>query len=50
MLKKNFNYTSGYCGCDENFFLIIPKGMFPYGYMDSWNKSEETKLPPKNAY
>ena len=26
------------------------KGVYPYEYMDSWKKFEETKLPPKIAF
>ena len=50
VLKKNFNRTSGWCGCDERFRLMIRKGIYPYGYMDSLIKFEETKLQPKNAF
>ena len=50
VLKKNFNHTSKYWGCDETFRLMIRKGVYPYEYMDCWKKSGETKLPPKNAF
>ena len=50
VLKKNFNHTSRYWGSDEKFCLTIRKGVYPYEYMDSWKKSGETKLPPKNAF
>ena len=49
-LKKNFNHTSRFWGCDEKFHLIIRKGVYPYEYMDSWNKFEETSLPPKMRF
>jgi len=26
------------------------KGVYPYEYVDSWEKFEETKLPPKEAF
>ena len=26
------------------------KGIYPYKYMDGWEKFEETSLPPKNAF
>ena len=29
---------------------MIRKGAYPYEYMDSWKKSEETSLPPKDAF
>ena len=31
--------------------LLIRKGIYPYEYMDSWDKFEETSLPPaKHSY
>ena len=33
-LKKNFNHTIRFWGCDEKFRLIIQKCMYPYEYMD----------------
>ena len=26
------------------------KGVYPYEYMDSWDRFEETQLPPKEAF
>ena len=26
------------------------KGVYPYEYMDSWERFEETRLPPKEAF
>ena len=37
-LKKNFNHTSRFWGCDEKFRLMIRKGIYPYEYMDGWEK------------
>ena len=28
--------------------LLIRKGIYPYEYMDSWDRFEETNLPPNN--
>ena len=50
VLKKNFNHTSGFWECDEKFRLMIRKGVYPYEYMDSWKKFEDTSLPPKDAF
>ena len=50
VLKKSFNHTSRFWGCDEKFRLMIRKGVYPYEYMDGWKKFEETSLPPKNAF
>ena len=35
---------------DEQFRLLLRKGVYPYEYMTSWNKFEETKLPPMEAF
>ena len=48
--KKNFNHTSRLLGCDEKFRLMTRKGVYPYEYMDSWEKFEELCLPPKDAF
>ena len=50
VLQKNFNHTSRSWGCDEKFRLMIRKSVYPYEYMDSWKKFEETGLPPKDAF
>ena len=50
VLKKNFNHTSRFRGCDEKFRLMIRKGVYPYEYMDGWEKFEEASLPPKDAF
>ena len=35
---------------DEQFRLLLRKGVYPYEYMSSWDKFEETKLPPNKAF
>ena len=35
---------------DEVFRLVRRKGVYPYEYMDEWNKFEETSLPPKDTF
>ena len=35
---------------EEVFRLLRRKGIYPYEYMDSWKKFEETSLPQKNAF
>ena len=35
---------------DEIFKLMRRKGVYPYEYMDSWDKFEERDLPPKEAF
>lgn len=34
----------------ENFELLMKKGVYPYEYMDSWERFEETCLPTKEAF
>ena len=34
----------------ENFELLLKKVVYPYEYMDSWERFEETCLPPKEAF
>ena len=34
VLKKNFNHTSRFLGCDEKFCLMVRKFVYPYKYMD----------------
>ena len=35
---------------DEVFRLMRRKGVYPYEYMDEWNKFEKTSLPPKDTF
>ena len=49
-VKKNLNHTSRLWGCNEKFRLMIRKYVYPYEYMDSWKKFEETSLPQKDAF
>ena len=32
------------------FLLLLRKGLYPYEYMDSWERFNETSLPPKKAF
>ena len=39
------------CNRDLNkFYLLLRKGIYPYEYMDSWKKFNETELPPKKSF
>ena len=35
---------------DKQHELLIRKGIYPYEYMDSWNKFNETRLPSKDKF
>ena len=56
--KKDFNKESTkrfanrceVCNEDINkFILLLRKGVYPYEYMDSWERFNETSLPHKKA-
>ena len=41
----------GFENCtEEQYNLLTRKGVYPYEYMDSSDKFEETQLPPKEAF
>ena len=35
---------------ESQYKLLIRKGIYPYEYMDDWDKFRETVLPPKEAF
>ena len=50
-LNKKFPNTYRFCDEDVNkFVLLLRKGVYPYEYMDSWEKFNETSLPDKEAF
>ena len=50
-LIKKFPSIYQFCNGDSNkFILLLRKGVYPYEYMDSWKKFDETTLPPKEAF
>ena len=50
VLKNNFKHTNSFWGCDEKFHLNIRKGVYPYEYMNGWEKFEEKSISPKDAF
>ena len=51
LLKLRFKSVWKFCdGRDDCFRLLLRKGVYPYEYMDSFNKFNETSLPPKEAF
>ena len=30
--------------------MLLRKGVYPYKYMDSWERFNETSLPPKKSF
>ena len=50
-LIKKFKNTYSFCNNDLNkFILLLRKGVYPYKYMDSWEKFNETSLPIKEDF
>ena len=50
-LIKKFPSMYQFCGDDLNkFVLLLRKGVYPYEYMDSWERFNETSLPLKKAF
>ena len=50
-LIKKFPRIYKFCNGDLNkFVLLLRKGVYPYEYMDSWEKFDENTLPPKEAF
>ena len=50
-LIKKFSRIHKFCNCDLNkFVLLLRKGVYPYEYMDSWERFDETSLPNKEAF
>ena len=48
---KNFPILHKFCnGVLNSFLLLLRKGVYPYEYMDSWEKFDETTIPPKEAF
>ena len=50
-LKEKFPRIYKFCNGDLNkFLLLLKKGVYPYEYMDSWERFNETSLPPKESF
>ena len=50
-LIERFANTYEFCDKDINeFILLLRKGIYPYEYMDDWNKFDETSLPNKKEF
>ena len=50
-LKEKFPRTYKFCNGNLNkFVLLLRKGVYPYEYMDSWWRFNETLLPLKESF
>ena len=51
ILKKCFKNTFKFSNNDINkFILLLGKCVYPYEYMDEWEKDNETSLPKKKIF
>ena len=50
-LIKRFASTYEFCNKSLNkFILLLRKGVYPYEYMDNWERFDETSLPNKEPF
>ena len=50
-LMKRFANTYEFCNGKLNkFILLLRKGVYPYKYMDKWERFNETLLPNKESF
>ena len=50
-LIKRFANIHEFCNRDLNkFILLLRKGVYPYEYMDNWERFNETSLPDKESF
>ena len=48
---KRFENIYKFCNNDINrFIFLLRKGIYPYEYIDSWERFDETSLPDKEAF
>ena len=50
-LIEKFTSVYQFCNGDLNkFVLLLRKGVYPYEYMESWERFYETSLPDEEAF
>ena len=50
-LIKKFPSTHQFCNEDINkLVLLLTKSVYPYEYMNSWERFDETSLPDKKLF
>lgn len=50
-LAKRFQNNCNFCDGDINkFCLMLQKNIYPYEYLDSWQRFNETSFPDKNEF
>ena len=51
VLLERFLNTYEFCGNDmDKFFILLRKGIYPYEYMDGWDRFSEKALPDKDSF
>ena len=50
LIKRSGNTYEFRNGDIDKFILLLRKGIYPYDYMNSWKKFDETSLPDKEAF
>ena len=49
-LINRFSSTYTFCNGEINKFILLLKGVYPYEYMDIWERFDETSLIDKGAF
>ena len=50
-LIERFASTYKFCNNDlKKFVMLLRKGVYPYEYMDGWDKFNETSIPNKESF
>ena len=50
-LIERFTNIYEFCNGDLNkFILLLRQGVYPYEYMDNWERFDETSLPNKKSF
>ena len=50
LIKKFSNIYEFYNGDINKFVSLLRKDVYPYEYMDSWERLDETSLPDKKCF
>ena len=50
VLSKKFPTTYQFCNKNLDKFSLLLKVVYPYKYLDSWERFDETSLPPKESF
>ena len=50
-LTKKFKNAYNFCNGDiDKFMLLLRRGVYPYEYMDDWNRFDEEQLPDESDF